>query len=261
MHKQIITAAGLVLLSLAGLVGGAEVLPAWQRPAAVEETPFELGTGKGEYKAWGRDKDYRVFSSEFLPVLFERTVALDRFDSNCGLVWIFTGEHGGFTVTISHRQVSLYQRFYDSPGFEKRFEGKRLRHPEKREPAAQVEYDGRLRAVTVKMDHKLGLSVALNGKVLLQQECLLDVSRHQLRLTGNGEISGKMLEPAAEPAVVRINPDVKYQTMMGFGGTSAVTTRLLLSILSSVAKASGDGGGLCASTTCSSSENTRSGAG
>jgi hypothetical protein len=111
MHKQIITAAGLVVFSLAGLASGAEVLPAWQRPAAVEETPFELGTGKGEYKAWGRDKDYRVFSSEFLPALFELTFALDRFDANCGLVWIFTGEHGGFTVTIGHGQVSLYQRF------------------------------------------------------------------------------------------------------------------------------------------------------
>jgi hypothetical protein len=229
MRKQIITGAGLVLLSLAGLVGSAEVLQAWQQPAKVEQTPFELGTGKGEYKAWGRDKDYRVFFSEFLPALFERTVALDRFDANCGLVWIFTGEHGGFTVTINHRQVSLYQRFCDSPGFENRFEGKRLRHPQKREPAAQVGYAGRLRAVTLKMDHKLGLSVALNGGTVLQQECLLDVSRHQLRLTGDGEISGKMLEPAAEPAVVRINPDVKYQTMMGFGGITTPTAYAQLS--------------------------------
>jgi hypothetical protein len=229
MRKQIITGAGFVLFSLAGPVSSAELLPVWQRPAAVEQTPFELGTGKGEYKAWGRDKDYRVFSSEFLPALFERTVALDRFDANCGLVWIFTGEHGGFTVTIGHGQVSLYQRFYDSPGFENRFEGKRLRHPEKREPAAQVEYAGRLRAVTVKMDHKLGHSVALNGKVVLQQECLLDVSRHQLRLTGDGEISGRMLEPAAEPAVALINPDVKYQTMMGFGGITTPTAYAQLS--------------------------------
>ncbi|MHC4238490.1 MAG: glycoside hydrolase [Planctomycetota bacterium] len=229
MRRQIITGAGLVLFSLAGFVDSAEVLQAWQQPAAVEEKPFALGTGKGEYKAWGRDKDYRVFFPEFLPALFERTVALDRFDANCGLVWIFTGEHGGFTVTIAHNQVSLYQRFYDSPGFERRFEGKRLRHPEKREPAAQVEYAGRLRAVTVKMNYKLGLSVALNGKALLQQECLLDVSRHQLRLTGGGEISGRMLEPAAEPAVVRINPDVKYQRMMGFGGITTPTAYAQLS--------------------------------
>jgi hypothetical protein len=229
MRRQVFLTVGLALLSLARLAGSAEVLPAWQQPAAVEEIPFALGTGKGEYKAWGRDKDYRVFFPEFLPALFERTVVLDTFNANCGLVWIFTGEHGGFTVTIGHGQVSLYQRFYDSPGFENRFEGKRLRHPEKREPEAQVEYTGRLHVVTVKMDHRLGLSVALNGRTVLQQECLLDVSRHQLRLTGDGEISGKMLEPAAEPAVVRINPDIKYQTMMGFGG---ITTPMAYAQLS-----------------------------
>ncbi|MHC4624795.1 MAG: glycoside hydrolase [Planctomycetota bacterium] len=229
MSKYAMTATGLLLLSLASVVGSAEVLPVWQPHAAVEERLFALGTGKGEYKAWGRDKDYRVFFPEFLPALFERTVVLDRFDANCGLVWIFTGEHGGFTVTIGHRQVSLCQRFYDSPGFENRFEGKRLRHPQKREPEAQAEYAGRPRAVTVKMGHKLGLSVALNGKVLLQQECLLDVSRHQLRLTGEGEISGKMLEPAAEPAVVRIDRDIKHQTMMGFGGITTPTAYAQLS--------------------------------
>ncbi|MHC4647344.1 MAG: glycoside hydrolase [Planctomycetota bacterium] len=229
MCKQIITAAGLLLLSQAGIVGSAEVLSAWQKPAATEETPFALGTGKGEYKAWGRDRDYRVFFPEFLPALFERTVALDRFDPNCSLVWIFAGEHGGFTVTIGHGQVSLYQRFYDSPGFENRVDSKRLRHPEKRMALEKVAYGGTLRAVTVTLDHKLGLSVGLNGKVVLQQECLLDVSRHQLRLTGEGEISGRMLEPAAAPAVVRINPDIKYQTMIGFGGITTPTAYAQLS--------------------------------
>ena len=224
LRSQLLVGVGLALLWPVGPAGGAEVLAAWGRPGAVEETPFALGTGKGEYKAWGRDKDYRVFFPEFLPALFERTVALDRFDANCQLVWIFTGEHGGFTVAIGHTQVSLYQRFYDSPGFEKSFEGKRLRHPEKREPGAQVEYTGRLGAVTVKMDYRLGLSVALQGKVLLQQECLLDVSRHQLRLIGEkGEISGKMVEPAVEAAIVRVKPEIKYQRMMGFGGITTPT--------------------------------------
>ncbi len=229
MRSQLSIAVGLALLSLARPAGSTEVLSAWQPPVAVQEKAFALGTGKGEYKAWGRDKDYRVFFPEFLPALFERTVAPGRFDPNCQLVWIFTGEHGGFTLTIGHGQVNLYQRFYDSSGFENTFDGKRLRHPEKREPAAQVEYSGKLRAVTVKMDYKLGLSVALNGRTILQQECLLDVSRHQLRLTGDGEICGKVLKPAAEPAVVRINSDVTYQTMMGFGGITTPTAYAQLS--------------------------------
>ncbi|MHC4617734.1 MAG: glycoside hydrolase [Planctomycetota bacterium] len=230
MPKYVMIATGLVVLSLVGPAGSVEVLPVWEQPAGAEQTPFALGTGKGEFKAWGRDKDYRVFFSEFLPGVFERTIALERFDPDCELTWIFTGEHGGFTVTIGHKEVGLYQRFYDSPGFENRFEGKRLRHPEKREPATQVEYGGKLQAVTVTSDHKLGLSVALNGRTVVQQECLLDFSRHQLRLTGdNGEASGKMLQPAEEGAVVRVDPSVRYQKMMGFGGITTPTAYAQLS--------------------------------
>jgi hypothetical protein len=221
---------GLACLLPVSSWGRVHILPGWEPSGGVEARAFELGTGKGEYKAWGREKDYRVFFSEFLGALFERTVVLERFDPNCGLVWIFSGEHGGFTVTIDHRQVSLYQRLYDSPGFENRFEGKRLRHPEKRQPATQAGYAGELRAVTVAMDHKLGLSVALNGRRVLQQDCLLDVSRHQLRLTGGEvEISGKMVKPVPELAIVHVNPDIKYQTMMGFGGITTPTAYAQLS--------------------------------
>lgn len=230
MRSQLMIAAGLALMSLVGLVGSAEVLQAWQQPAAVEEAPFALGTGRGEYKAWGRDKDYRVFFSEFLPALFERTVVLDKFDPDCQLMWIFTGEGGGFTVTISRDKVTLYRRFYDSFAFEKTIEGKRLRHPEQRTPTVETSYTGTLYAVTVKVDHKLGLSVALNGRRAMHQKCLLDVSRHQLRLTGSkGEARGKMLKPAPESAVVRIEPARRHQTMMGFGGIATPTAYAQLS--------------------------------
>jgi len=230
MRSQVMIAAGLALMSLVGLVGSAEVLQAWQQPSAVEETPFALGTGKGEYKAWGRDKDYRVFFSEFLPALFERTVVLEKFDPDCQLMWIFTGEGGGFTVTISRDKVTLYRRFYDSFAFEKTIEGKRLRHPEQRTPTVETSYTGTLYAVTVKVDHKLGLSVALNGRRAMHQKCLLDVSRHQLRLTGSkGEARGKMLKPAPEFAVVRIEPARRHQTMMGFGGIATPTAYAQLS--------------------------------
>ncbi|MHC4658622.1 MAG: glycoside hydrolase [Planctomycetota bacterium] len=230
MLKQVTIAIGLVSFLLAGPAGSAEILPAWQQPAAVEETAFALGTGKGEYKAWGRDRDYRVFYPEFLPALFERTILLDRFDPNCKLVWIFTGERGGFVVTIDQHKVSLYQRFYDSPAFENRLEAKRLRHPERRKAAAEAEYTGKLGAVTVKIDHKLGLSLALNGRAVLHQECLLGVSRHQLRLIGDkGEVSGRLLKPAPESVVVRVNPEIRHQRMMGFGGITTPTAYAQLS--------------------------------
>jgi hypothetical protein len=215
-----------------GPAAGAEALPQWKASAAVEAINFELGPGKGEYKAWGRDRERRMFFDEFLPALFERTLVLDldRVDPNNELVWIFTGEHGGFTVTIDRDKVSLYQRFYDSPGYEKEYQGKRLRHPEQRTPAAEVPYEGTLRAVSVKMDYKLGLSLGLNGRQVVHQECMLDVSRHQLRLIGeSGQAGGKMLKPKPEPAVVRIDPAKRYQTVIGFGGIATPTAYAQLS--------------------------------
>ncbi|MHC4706780.1 MAG: glycoside hydrolase [Planctomycetota bacterium] len=229
-----IAATALAWLVLASATFGEErevvQLAEWQQGRDVEITRFELGAGKGEYKAWGRDRDYRVFPPEFLPALFERTVVLERFDPNCELVWIFTGERGGFTVTIEHGKVSLYQRFYDSVAFEKSIEGRRIRHPERRVEAAQVQFGEGLRAVTVTMDYKFGLSVALNGRVVLQQECMLDVSRHQLRLVGEqGEVRGRMVKPAEELVKIEVNAKKRYQTMMGFGGITTPTAYAQLS--------------------------------
>jgi hypothetical protein len=214
----------------AGLAAGAQQLPQWAEPAAVEVINFELGPGKGEYKAWGRDQERRMFFDEFLPALFERTLVLEGFDPNNELVWIFTGDHGGFTVTINRDKVSLSQRFYDSPAFEKQYQGKRLRHPEQRMAVVEAPYEGTLRAVSVKMDYKLGLSLSLNGRQVIHQECLLDVSRHQLRLLGeSGQVAGKMLKPKPESAVVRIDPTKTYQTMIGFGGIATPTAYAQLS--------------------------------
>jgi hypothetical protein len=190
---------------------------------------FELGGSKGEFHAWGRGRDLRVFFGEFLPALFERTVVLDEFGPDSELLWIFTGRRGGFTVTIDQNEVHLYQRFYDSFAFNEINKGN-ARHPEWRTPAAKAAYKRPLRAVTVTIDHKLGLSVALNGRTVLHQDCLLGVSRHQLKLAGGkGEVRGKLLNPEPESAVIHIDPAKRYQTMIGFGGIATPTAYAQLS--------------------------------
>ena len=210
-------------------VFGAEPPTEWQQPANVHETTFQLGAGQGEFHAWGRGRDLRVFFREFLPALFERTIVLDEFEPDSQLLWIFTGQLGGFTVTVGHNQVGLHQRFYDSPAFNK-IDKSKTRHPEWHTPTAQADYEGPLRAVTVRMDHKLGLSVTLNGRTLLREDCLLDVSRHQLGLAGGkGQVRGKMLKPKAERAIVRVEPGKRHQTMMGFGGIATPTAYAQLS--------------------------------
>ena len=213
----------------AGSLFGVETLPEWQPPADAQETAFELGAGKGEFQAWGRGRDLRLFFPEFLPALFERTIVLDEFEPESQLLWIFTGQRGGFTVAVDQRQVGLHQRFYDSFAFNKINKGN-TRHPEWRTPTAKAAYEGPLRAVTVRMDHKLGLSVALNGRTVLRDGCLLDISRHQLRLAGGeGKVCGKMLKPAPEPALVRVEPAKRHQTIMGFGGIATPTAYAQLS--------------------------------
>jgi O-glycosyl hydrolase len=72
--------------------------------------------------------------------------------------------------------------------------------------------------------------VALNGRMVLHEDCLLDVSRHQVRLAGGkGKVHGTMLQPNPEPAVVRVDPTVRHQTMMGFGGIATPTAYAQLS--------------------------------
>ncbi|UCC96505.1 MAG: hypothetical protein JSW66_11750 [Phycisphaerales bacterium] len=210
-------------------VRGVETLPKWQAPIEFDGTAFELGGGKGEFHAWGRGTDLRVFCDEFLPALFERTIALDELGRGSELSWIFTGERGGFTITIDANQVSLHQRFYDSFAFNQIAENE-ARHPEWRAPAQRAAYRGPLRAVTVRADHKLGLSVALNGQTVLREDCLFDLSRHQLRLAGGeGVIRGTMLKPRPESVSVRIDPTKRYQIMIGFGGIATPTAYAQLS--------------------------------
>jgi hypothetical protein len=214
----------LVLVAQASLLFGAQTLPHWQMPDDVSVTAFALGGGKGQYRSWGRGEDYRVFFREFLPALFERTLVLEEYGLAGGqLEWIFTGRRGGLTVVIKEERVAFQQRFYDSFAFNEIANGGR-RHPEYRTEPKPVQFRGRLQAVTVRMDHKLGLSAAVNGRTFLQRQYLLDVSRHQLRLTqGKGELSGKMLSPKSQTASVRVNSAKRHQAIVGFGGIATPT--------------------------------------
>ncbi len=222
--------AGLPASGVSGESIAAGKLPPWRLPKEVAETPFEFGADKGAFAVWGRGRDVRHFFPEFLPALFERTLVLSTLDVKDGrLEWIFTGERGGFTVTVDHNSVGLYQRFYDSPAFNQ-MKRQTARHAEWAAPRTEVRYEGRLQAVTVRIDHRLSLSVELNGKAVVQQQCLLDVSRQQLKLIGaGGKVAGKMLQPQPMPAVVRIDPAKQHQTMLGFGGIATPTAYAQLS--------------------------------
>lgn len=204
---------------------GAGALPDWTAPAAadVEATPFEIG-GEAKFKVWGWGSGgaHREFFDELLPAVFERTLVLDTCDLAGGrLEWILTGERGGFTIQVDANAVTVFQRFYDSPAFNF-MGGKPGRYPEWRAQETVCPYTGTLRAITVRMDHKFGLSVALNGRTVAEQECMLDFSRHQLRVSdAKGRAAGRMLRPTTQAVEVRVDSAARHQTMIGFGGIAS----------------------------------------
>ncbi len=209
-------------------------LPARQAPRGWRSQAFRLGQGGDTLRIWGGGTTTgRFFPDEFLPGLFERTLVLDEMALDGGsLSWIFTGPHGGFTVELRDGKVTLYQRFYDSFGFNE-LEGGEVRahrHPERRWVESAVRPRGRLQSITIVADHKLGLRILLNGKSALEQVCELDVKRHQLRLAGgNGRVKGRILSPPLEGVLVRLDPSKRGQTMMGFGGITTPTAYAQLS--------------------------------
>ncbi|MCX5684469.1 MAG: hypothetical protein NT049_12390 [Planctomycetota bacterium] len=207
-------------------------LPDWKAPADAPAIPFQLGGGAPAYAVWGGVEGgaLRTYPDDLLPAVFERTLAVEKLDLAGGRIeWVFTGERGGFTVSVDAAQVTLAQRFYDSPAFNLQAE-KPARHGEWHQPEVSKPFTGPLLAITVRTDHKLGLEVALNGETVLAQKCLLDVSRHQLRLSGKkAAAAGRVLSPPAVAATVRVDPAKKFQTMIGFGGIATPTAYAILS--------------------------------
>ncbi len=205
---------------------------------AVQSAPaggarFELGAGSGRFDAWGRGKDTRWFALESLPALFERQLVLEDVKLAGGqLEWIFTGERGGFTVTVDSATISVSQRFHDSPGFNL-IAGETPRHPQWQTQPQSANHDGVPREITVALDHKLGLSVQADGREVLRQECLLDISRHQLRLTGknvdNLRVMGRLVEPPTQTVPITVDAAQIHQKMIGFGGITTPTAYAQLS--------------------------------
>jgi len=199
-------------------------LPDWTAPADEVATPFAVPPNGEKIKVWGRGNEpARFYAGELLPAVFERTLELETFAPGKGrLEWLFTGQAGGFTVAVTGRQIKLTMRYYDSPGYIE-MEAKPTRHPELTQTALTTTFTNRLKSVTVRLDDKLGLTVLANGVTVLQQRCLLDVSRHQL-LAGDASTSasGWLLAPAPKTVRVDVRPEKKFQTMIGFGGITSM---------------------------------------
>ncbi len=221
-------------------------LPTWSRPPGDPGLGFDLDGASPKFLIWGRETvkaateapmaavrpggRAREYFEELLPALFERTLMLSAETPPAEFDWLFTGERGGLTLSIGPQRVELVVRYYDSPAFNEIAGGTPPRYPEWKAPPVSIAYEGTLQAVTVALDHKLGLAVALNGREVMRQPCWLDVSRHQLQLREPAaRVRGEILRPAPVTTTVQVDSSRRHQAMIGFGGIAAPTAYAQLS--------------------------------
>ena len=196
-------------------------LPAGPAVAAGGE-PFDFPLPPSLRSRWKVTGLPRQYFMEWLPALFERTLAIEAWKTaQSRLQWIFTGPMGGFTVEAGAGKVRLFQRYDDSPALAKFSPARNARHPEAVVEETSVEYSGQLQSIGVTLDYRLSLRVTLNGQEALVQHCPLDVNRHQLAIVGEeGGFRGRLLPAAVGTATVDVDATTRYQQMVGWGGTT-----------------------------------------
>lgn len=198
-------------------------LPAWKATPPGGDG-FGLPGAPSTRTRWIVPGPPRKYFAEWLPALFERTLEIqDWSGAKARLQWIFTGPSGGFTVEAGGGKARLAVRYYDSPGLTKSppVLPRQSRHPEGLWEESSVEYGGELKAITVVADHRLTVRVLLNGKEVLSSRVPLEVNRHQLAFAGgDGSVRGRLLSPAVDAASVDVDDAVRFQEMLGWGGTT-----------------------------------------
>ena len=171
-------------------------------------------------ETWGGGKQARKFFDEQLPACFERTLKFSRWGEASGrLDWIFTGPRAGVTLKIAANEVRLVTRHYDSLALPS----------DKTKGVDQSVATGQVSSVTLRLDHRLMLTVLVNGRQAAQQLWMHDLVHHQARQQGGGAIEAQLMRPATGDVVVRVQPERRHQTILGFGGITLAPAYRLLS--------------------------------
>ncbi len=201
------------------------------------KTDFCLSDKSGLTTIWGSGEAIPgVYFDEWLPAFFKRKLSLTESELNDStLQWMFTGEDGGATVTITADSVKLEQRYYDSFGFNK-VENRKIkaerskRYPQYQFTAFKTALDGRtIKSISMEVNHGLGLKFFINDSLINEQTTQIDFSRHQLQLNGKSiTFCGKLKVPAISDVKITLDPSEKHQEILGFGGiTSPVAYNML----------------------------------
>jgi O-glycosyl hydrolase len=204
----------------------AVALPA-AAPASAQGVAFHFVSDGPPGSGWDHgNRIARFYFPEWLPAFFTRAIVLDGdLARNDTLSWIFTGPHAGFTVQLGAHQVRLQQRYYDSWSLFSDAQPS-TGYPQKIVQDAIVPLTGTARTITVIFDAHLSVQVLVNGEKLIEQSCLFDVQRHQLEFdaprTEHHVLSGELLPDVNRQVSVTVDPSVRHQTMLGFGGSPSI---------------------------------------
>lgn len=198
---------------------------------------FELNTDRKCYDIWGNNgNETRFYFDEMLPAFYRRTLHFEQLSLGDGcLSWIFTGPKARVQLNIKKDSLELLQVYTDSFALQDEIshftqDGKRLRHIERKRMSDTAVYDEALRTVTVVLDHHMDVTVLLNDRPLLRQNCTIDTTQHQLILNGEHCLAcGYLSCPDIKAASLTIDTAQKRQTMLGFGGIASPVSYGILS--------------------------------
>jgi len=203
-------------------------------PATMERMDdFTVHLSATRTKVWGGSQGLpRHFEKEFLPTFFERVLTLDDLLAPETTVdWIFTGAHGGITVSVTGRKITLTQRYYDSFGLSSS-NPPTLRYPNKTWAEDSKELAGDPRRISLALE---GMQAVLrvNDQEILRQECLLDLERHQINISAPANATGDLHlaieRPKADSAHVTVEAKELHQNIYGFGGIVSFPAYFMMS--------------------------------
>jgi len=205
-------------------------LSEWKEPVGVHNTVFSLGLGEIDKRGWGNySSNERMFFDKVLSAFFKETIVLDSISGDRGIKWIFSGPRQGFYIELHENRFYFCRYYYDSFGFNLNQE-KLPRFPKLEYNKTELFADKPIKAVTVELNYRLELKVSVNGQDVISQTIIEDIRRNQIQLTGKkGSLSARLLTPETIEGKVRINSDITFQQMLGWGGIGIPTAYRQLS--------------------------------
>ena len=198
---------------------------------------FTLDLSKQQNAAWASAANAPThYFAEFLPAYFSRELEMAApLPRGTQLEWVFTGSHGGITLTIDGSAIIYRQRYYDSLGLVPSGVLP-ARYPSTSWKEESVRLAAPARRLAI-VSSGMEIIVKADNVEILRQDIVQDLNRHQLRAivskaqalrmarprnsaieAADDELSLTLHRPQPGVATITLHPENRHQTILGFGG-------------------------------------------